>query len=315
MNFQYKYITYLFGLILLWSCEDVIQVELPSSDPVVVIDAWVNNKPETQRIKVLKTIAYFENTFLPGLNGATVQVEDLTDQVMYDFQAGTEEGAYEWEPTPSQPTFGKIGNAYKLIVELGGSVYESFSVMGRVPEIDSIAYRFEEGNSFFPDSYFAQFYAFDPQGEGDTYWIKAWKNGQFLNKPSEINISYDAGGSPGAIIDGITFISPIRDGINPFDQDEDDNFISPYSPGDSVYVEIHSINNDTYTFLNEVAVQTDRPGGFAELFAQPLANVSSNIQVVDESPDDTPAIGFFNISAVSAKGKRLDPNNLPLKED
>ncbi len=315
MNLSHKNLAFLFGMILLWSCEDNIQVELPSSEPVVVIDAWINNKPETQKIKVLKTIPYFENTFLPGLNGATVRVEDLTDQVVYKFQNGTEEGIYEWEPTQSQPAFGKIGNAYKLTVELGNTVYESFSAMGRVPVIDSVTFRFEEGNSFFPDSYFAQFYAFDPVGPGDTYWIKAWKNGQFLNKPSEINISYDAGGSPGAIIDGITFISPIRDGINPFDQDEDNNFISPYSPGDSVFVEIHSINNDAYTFLDEVAVQTDRPGGFAELFSQPLANVSSNIQIVDELPDATPAIGFFNVSAVSSLGKRLDPNNLPVKEE
>lgn len=315
MNSAIKYIVLVIGIASLWSCEDVIPIELPESEPIVVIDAWLNNKPETQKIQVLKTIPYFENSFLPGFNEAIVKVEDVTDEIIYDFSKTSEEGTFAWEPTVTQPTFGKIGNDYRLVVQIGSDVYESFSSMNRVPVIDSIIYRFEKGNSFFPDSYFAQFYALDPVGPGDTYWIKAWKNGEYLNLPSEINISYDAGGSPGALVDGLIFIQPIRDGINPFDQDEDDEFLAPYEPGDSVFVELLSINYDAYTFLNEVAIQTDRPGGFAELFAQPLANVSSNIDVVDESSAASQAIGFFNISAVTALGERLDPNNLPPKEE
>lgn len=315
MKFNLKHIVIMFGVYALWSCEDKITVELPKSEPVVVIDAWINNKPEQQKISVLKSIPYFENSFLPGMNDAVVSVEDLTDDIVYSFVRGEEEGQYVWEPSASQPAFGKIGNQYKLNVQLGSSTYESYSYMNRVPEIDSISFRFEKGNSFFPDSYFAGVYATDPVGPGDAYWIKAWKNGKYLNKPSEINISYDAGGSPGALVDGIIFIQPIRDGINPFDQDENDEFLSPYAPGDSVYVEVLSINYDAYTFLNEVAIQTDRPGGFAELFAQPLANVSSNIAVANESSAATTVIGFFNVSAVSGLARTLDPDNLPVEQN
>ncbi len=306
-----KYTALLFGASFLWSCEDKIEVELPKAEPVIVIDAWINNKHERQTISIMKTIPYFENTFLPGLNEAVVQVEDLTGGMIYEFQKSDDDGVYTWDPTPTHPVFGQIGNEFKLSVQHGNAVYESYSSMNRVPPIDSILYSYEKGNSFLPDSYFAQFYALEPAGPGDTYWIKAWKNGQFLNKPSEINISFDAGGSPGAIIDGITFIQPVRDGINPFDQDENKEFLSPYEPGDSVYVELHSINYESYTFLNEVAIQTNRPGGFAELFAQPLANVSSNILITDESSDAVKAIGFFNVSAVSAMGRLLDPDDLP----
>lgn len=313
MKFINKYILLFLTSAIFWSCEDVITVELPTSDPVVVIDAWLTNKPETQRIEVLKTLPYFENSFLPGFANAIVQVEDLTDNLTYVFDETEEEGIYTWEPTATLPTFGNIGNDYKLSVQLGADIYEAYSTMNRVPEIDSISYRFEKGNSFFPDSYFGSFYATDPEGAGDSYWIKAWKNGEYLNLPSEINISYDAGGSPGAIVDGIIFIQPIRDGVNPFDQDENDDFLSPYKPGDSLYVELHSVNYDSYRFLGEVAIQTDRPGGFAELFAQPLANVSSNITLSDESPNATKAIGFFNVSAVTFKGRILDPDNLPVE--
>ena len=313
-NYHIYIYTILFAIVFT-SCEDNIDIELPKSQPVVVIDAWINDKPEPQVIRVMKTIPYFDNTLLPGLNEATVVVKDLTDQSVYEFEKGDDDGEYIWNPTVEKPVFGEIGHEYQLTINQGSSSYEAYSLKNRVPAIDSINYRFEEGNSFFPDSYFAGVYATDPVGAGDAYWIKAWKNGEFLNKPSEINISYDAGGSPGAIVDGIPFIQPIRDGINPFDQDEDNNFLSPYNPGDSVYVELHSINYDAYVFLYEVSVQTDRPGGFAELFAQPLANVPSNIHVSDEASNDSKVIGFFNVSSVTGLGRRLDPDNLPTKND
>jgi hypothetical protein len=124
-----------------------------------------------------------------------------------------------------------------------------------------------------------------------------------LSKPSEINIAYDAGFSPGGSFDGITFIPPIRD-INPTDLDEDDQPLAPYEIGDSVYVEIHSITYQSFTFLSQVITQTDRPGGFGELFSTPLANVSTNITTVNSGP--LKAVGFFTVSAVEGLGKKLE---------
>ena len=103
-------------------------------------------------------------------------------------------------------------------------------------------------------------------------------------------------------MDGSIFIRPIRDAVNPF-EDEDGTFLSPYSPGDSIYVELHSISNEAFFFLNEVRLQTDRPGGFAELFASPLSNVPSNIVSTNEETD---VLGFFTVSGVSALGRRFE---------
>ena len=125
-----------------------------------------------------------------------------------------------------------------------------------------------------------------------------------MNKPSEINLAYDAGFSAGGNFDGVSFITPIRQGINPFDQDDNDEIIPPYLPGDSVYVEIHSITLEAFNFMNEVAIQTNRPGGFSELFASPISNVSTNIFNANNS--SRKALGFFNVAAVSGLGKRLE---------
>jgi hypothetical protein len=230
------------------------------------------------------------------------------------FSEQNDQGVYVWTSTPAAPVIGDIGHSYDLTVSIEGAIYTASSQMNRVPAVDSITFRFEKGNSFFPDSYFGELYALDFEGPGDTYWIKTWKNGTLLSKPSEILVAYDAGFSAGGNIDGITFIQPIRDGINPFEQDEDDNFLSPYSPGDSVYAEIHSITNDTFDFFSQLAIQTDRPGGFGELFATPLANVPSNIRWNPESSMGR-AVGFFNVAAVSSGSGWLDPDNLPEEGD
>ncbi len=290
------------------ACEDIIYPKLPQADPVTVIDAWINNKPERQIIKLKKSLPYFEAQELPGIQNANVVITDSNGKRYQFIESETMEGEYYWEPDMQDSVFGELGQEYTLTITIGESVYHAFTSLNPVPEIDSINYRFEKGNSFFPDSYFASFYAVDLPGPGDTYWIRAYKNGNFLNKPAEINIAYDASFSSGSIVDGITFIQPIRDGVNPFDQDENDNFLSPYEPGDSLYVEIHSISNEAFLFLNELAIQTDRPGGFAELFALPLSNIPTNL--INTTSED-PVIGFFNIAAVSKAGRRLDPDNLP----
>jgi hypothetical protein len=290
------------------ACEDVIYPELPQADPVTVIDAWINNKPERQLIKVKQSLPYFQAQELPGVPGANVFITDSNGKIYQFIESETIDGEYFWDPDEQDTVFGNIGMTYSLTVSVSETVFNSITTMNRVPEIDSISFRFEEGNTFFPDSYFAGVYAVDLEGPGDTYWIRSYKNGEFLNKPSEINIAFDAGFTAGSVVDGITFIQPVRDGVNPFDQDEDDNFLSPYDPGDSLYVEIHSISNEAFIFLNELAIQTDRPGGFAELFAQPLSNVPTNIVNLTNEEN---VLGFFNVAAVSSAGKRLDPENLP----
>ncbi len=175
--------------------------------------------------------------------------------------------------------------------------------MGRVPKIDSITFKQGTGNIRNKDFYRGQFWATDPIGPGDTYWIKAYKNGVLLNKPSEINIAYDAALSKGSTFDGITFIQPIRNGINPDDTDSNSQPVSPYSPGDSVYVEINSLSEASFDFLSQVITQTNRPGGFSELFATPLANVPTNI--FNENPKGTVVVGFFNVASVSGLGKKF----------
>jgi hypothetical protein len=293
------------GLFFL-SCEQVINPTLQSASPVLVVDAWVNNKTEKQLIVLTYTQPYFDDAQPTGASGAVVTVEDINDGTRYSFtESVATKGSYEW--IPGAGPFGVIGHNYKLSISLNGEVFEATSHMGRVPPIDSITFQKDERSTSKKTRYQGQFWAKDPAGVGDTYWIRATKNDTLLNRPSEINVAYDAGFSTGSDAhnsdtDTLEFIQPIRRGITP-DNSSETGDPSPFWPGDSVYVEISSITLAAFNYLNEVKIQTDRPGGFSELFARPLANVSTNINNVD--PKGSNIMGFFNVGAVSARGQRF----------
>ncbi len=298
-----KKLLYILSIACFFSCETTIDPELKTAEEILVIDAWLNNNLETQEIKVTRSQPYFENSFPDKVSGAVVVVEDLITGETYNFIE--DEESYKW--TPGTEPLGVIGNYYRLSVTVDGETFEAYSDLKGVPPVDSIKFSFNEKNDFVrEDFYTAEFVATDLPGEGNTYWIKSFKNGEFLNKPDEINFAYDAGFSAGGAIDGQVFIQPIQDLVNPYDEIPGENnvFYPPYLPGDSLYVEIHSINVLAFNFLQEVAIQTNRPGGFAELFATPLANVSTNF--VSTTPNSLTIVGgFFNVAAISTGGMTL----------
>lgn len=301
MNIRNIYILIILTLVIT-SCETTVFPELPITESQLVVDAWVNNKEEPQWIKLSRTQPYFQNSLPPAVSGAVVRI-DGSDGSEYVFtESDTLAGAYVWVPGSGE-SLGATGVFYTLTVSAEGETFTAITRMGRVPVIDSITFRVERGNQFIDDLYLAEFWAVDPAGFGDTYWIRAFKNRVLLNKPSEIVLAYDAGFSRGGRLDGVPFIAPIRRGINPLDQDERGRFLSPYLPGDSVYVEIHSLSEASFDFLTQVSLQTNRPGGFGELFATPLSNVSTNIRNVN--PSGKKALGFFNVAAVAGKGRKF----------
>ena len=302
-----KSVSLFVGMLLLLgmnSCEDIIMPELEQVEAVVVIDAWVNNKPERQLIRISETQPFFTDQLPPGVAGAIVVVSDERGGIFEFIESPTSPGEYWWEPGGNE-VLGEEGETYTLTVQLNGQTYEASARVGRVPEISNITLAFEPADAFRPDSFIAEFWAIDPLGRDDTYWIKTWKNGILLNKPVEINLAYDAGFSAGGNFDGVTFITPIRQGINPVEEDEEGELLSPYQPGDVVRVEIHAITIPAFNFLTQVKLQTDRPGGFGELFATPLSNVSTNL--TNKSNPDGPVLGFFNVAAVSSLEKALQP--------
>ena len=69
---RYYYILFVF----LFSCEDIINPDLPTNEPILVVDAWINNLEESQVIKLSKTQNYLDSNSPVPVVGATVFVYD-----------------------------------------------------------------------------------------------------------------------------------------------------------------------------------------------------------------------------------------------
>ena len=293
-----------FLFLILISCEDIITPELPTNDPILVVDAWLNNLNEEQKIILSSTQDYLDSTSSPSVSGAIVQVSDNLGNV-FDFIESVP-GEYVWQPTILKNNLGDVGSSYTLNIQHDGKEITAQSSMNRTSTIDSV--NFVRGQ--FPEgSYYAEFWSREEAGIGDAYWIKSYVNGIYQNGLDDIITCIDAGASSeGAVIDGIPFIPPIRRGITRFETDDDGGFISPFNVGDSLYVEIHSVTYEAFDFLNKTSIQINRPGGFGELFAVSLSNVPTTLQVVNDNT--FPVVGFFNISAVHGMGNTLDEEEL-----
>ncbi len=306
-----NYFAILFAVIIFSSCEDPIDVSLGEPIPQLTVDAFITDQVQTQTVRLTISQQYFANSFNPVASGATVVMRNETTSEEFAFTDSNNDGNYTFENLSEMPLI-TVGDRYKLSISYNSENYEAFSLAKRNVQIDTITYEFEEEELGQNAGYYAELFATDIGGEGnvpDFYRIRTWKldvsknESYWLNKPSEISISADGVFDPnGRGSDSLlTFISPIRSSINPESDEESDE--GAYDLGDSLFVELHSIDEETYEFFSQLSEQINNGG----LFATPLANVPTNIQNLN--PNATvaqKAVGWFGVSLVNSEGAKID---------
>lgn len=276
------------------SCEKVIDVKLDEGTSQLAVDAFINDKPGTQKIRLTKTSGYFDNSPSPAAKGAVVTIADNLGHT-YNFTDANNTGDYTWTPAAGD-TLVRLFASYTLFVNYSGEEYKAQSVAFPAPAIDSVRCKKKQesgpgGSSTGAQGYFGSFYAFDIASMTNFYWVKAYKNGVFYNNPANMILSQD-GAFAGGGSDGFLFILPIREAITPGDK--------PLVVGDSLAVEIYGVNPETFFYLSEVQQQTTNAG----LFATPPTNVSTNIK--NSNPNaTTKAVGWFNVGMLTSNGIRV----------
>jgi hypothetical protein len=311
-NFNQSFSKYFFFLsfCFLISCEDEVTVDLDEGTPQLTIDAVLTNKTGNQTIKLTKSTGYFNNSLAPAVTGATVSITDLENGQIYQFLDEDNDGKYVWTSTDGE-TFGNIGKAYSLYVKAENEEFEAISVMNNVPQIDSIYLEKRKKNGAFgqPEGIYAELFARDLIGVGNCYWIRTYKNNTFLNKPEEIGLAFDAAFSAGNPSDGLVFIRPIREYLNPINDEKDPEDTPPYVVGDSIYAELYSITPEMWFYMSNLKTQLLNGG----LFATPAANLPCNI--TNKNPQGKKAVGFFSVSAVSGLGVKVQESLVRPEKD
>lgn len=267
----------------LFSCEDVIDIDVKNGGKQLVVDAWLVQNGETQTIKLSYSQDYFNQNSPEPVLGAEVKVI-LHDSSQIVFLDKNQNGNYTY---PSG-FFLEENQPVGLYIKHNGEEYYSISKLNRVPSIENVIY--EEFTlpvkpSTGPQTgYLAQFEAHDYVGEGDTYLIRWQKDNERVMEPNSFNLAYDAGGSPTSKLDGMAFIQPLRSS----------SALGLLEHGEAVSVELFSIPLDAYYYLTMLKNETNNGG----IFGTPPANVKGNI-LNRNSDSKNKALGVFFVSKVS----------------
>lgn len=126
-----KKLVYIFSVcVVFFSCEKVIDLDLNSTNPKVVIEASINNEPGPYQVRVTRTVNYDapEENFI---NNALVIIQD--DLGAIDTLLSIGNGVYQ-----TQSTVGAIGRTYTLSVSVEGETYTHSSYMHDLVELDTV---------------------------------------------------------------------------------------------------------------------------------------------------------------------------------
>lgn len=246
-------------ILLLVSCEDIIEIDLDTIEPKLVIEGCINDLGDPCTIKLSKTGDYFEPGIYPAVSGALVS---LTDE--YGIETEFEEVEHGLYTSESLEVF--ENRSYTLLVQSEG---EDYMAEGTIPQkviIDSLSYEIPPFIYEFDEGYMITCYLQDPVEYKNYYRLIAHKKGESLSSEDVKYIFNDD------FIDGnIVFV--------PWD-------FEPFFPMDTVVVELHTLDKSTYDYyltLNSLA------GGLfgASNPANPKTNLSND------------ALGYFGAYTVS----------------
>lgn len=253
------------------SCTKIIDFDLDDSDPVVVIEAMITDRPEPQIVKLSMSGPYYGKNTTPPLSGAEVTINDsLETHVLTE----TEPGIYK----TSVNFVGKDRRTYRLKVKHDGVEYTAEAYMHPKVPFDTI--RIDWAKSFITGErdtaeYAILFSGQEPSTKGNIYM---WHYS--INRVLETDTLRNVFVQNDDFVNGTYF----------FDFPFYEFPKRKVKVGDTVLVEMFSISEEYETFHNAVLIETDFRGF---LFDGPPANVPTNIK--------GGALGFFGAAGVFGK--------------
>ena len=263
-----KKIIYIFIIsLLIFSCEDVIDVDLNSTEPRLVINASIkwykDSSGQSQFIQLTLTAPYFD-TNIPPATGATVFITDSNDNT-FDFVENENTGIYI-----NESFIPEINNTYNLTIIYNNETYTATEKLIASTPVTKVEQK-NNGGFTGNETEIKAFYK-DPQGIANYYLF------DFQEKDTTIK-SFEI------------YDDEFTDGNEIF------GFYSSESleSGDELLITIYGISEQFYEFMNILLQQTDNDSG--DPFETQPATVRGNC-INKTNPENYP-LGYFSLSEVS----------------
>lgn len=295
-----KFILALCVIPILSACEKEIEVDLPTTEPKLVVEGTI--EPGQPPIVILtRTQSYFAPTDLSSIassfvSGATITVNDGTSTITLDELSSeglTDEQIQQVAVvTGLDPTIianadivvyskldntliGEVGRTYRLNVQADGTSCSAVTSIPQVVALDSIWWRLAQQKPDDDSSGYAWARLIDPDTMGNGYrWMarRIYSTDPDFQKDSRF-ISPIGSSFPDKYINGLSFDFFAVRGRSPYTDNSDDETAGYFLRGDSVIVKFVSMGKSEEEFYNSYDNNVQSQG---DLFATP-ANVRGNI--------------------------------------
>ncbi|HEX7413182.1 MAG TPA: DUF4249 family protein, partial [Bacteroidia bacterium] len=134
---HYKQIalSYLLAMTVLFltSCTKVINIDLNSANPNIVVDAEITDQPGPYTVNLTQTVNFSDNNVFPAINGATVVISDNAGNS--NTLTETVPGSGNYVTSTLQ---GTVGRAYSISISYNGKTYTAMSTMPGPVALDSV---------------------------------------------------------------------------------------------------------------------------------------------------------------------------------
>ncbi len=269
---------------LLVSCFDPINIDLPKSQPLLVVDGAifhdVNGGPATQRIKLTTTKQFYGqiNSMLafPEVKDAIVSVSDGQNKRYFYY---IENGVYEAENFVSEE-----GKTYTLSIRYKGQLFQASETLPFSVPIEKAYHKFYQGHDNLT-GYAIKLDFTDPADVDNFYlWELLINNSPALEHQGDLNNEFLALRKDDSF-SGLTFKGLRVPG-------------RLAQTGDEIEVKQYAITSEFYQYY--FAFFSMVGSGSLGLVDHPIpANLQGNVRNLHDPDKD--ALGYFRVGAMSSK--------------
>lgn len=174
------------ALLYLSACTEVVELDLASDEPRVVVEGLVRNTKEPLKVRLSWTVPYYNQDDMPPVKNANVTITDgITTWVLTD----VEQDGYYTTPDSVTPVNGRT---YTLNVSVDGHNYEASSYMNPVAPILALSYRYlEEDDGIREKGYYVTMTAQEPEAETNYYYWRMYLDDSLFDDISEVLFTDD----------------------------------------------------------------------------------------------------------------------------
>jgi hypothetical protein len=256
------------------SCTDVIDVEVPTAPPRLVIEASIDWEKGTtgsrQQINLSTSTPFFDNLQESPVTGALVKITNDDDRTEFLFR-DQNDGSYV-----TSSFVPKIGQSYTLEIEHRGETYIAQETMIPVVEIDDV---FQSADNGFDKNALEVNVLFtDPPNVPNFYLAKFQRRGDLFPTLFDIRDEFTDGNQIKIIYERI---------------ENEDTGEKEFVPGDIVDISLIGISSQYYDFIRLLNSQSGNTGN---LFSTIPAEIKGNC--VNMTNPDNYAFGYFRLTEV-----------------